>query len=272
MADPHPNQKVALVTGASSGFGALTAAGLAASGYRVFGTSRQPQLGGPRAVEMLALDVQSDESVAACLEQLLGAAGRLDVLVNNAGLGHNSLVEETSLEQARYVVETDFWGAVRVTNGALPVMRRQRGGRVIMVSSLAGLIGAIGMAYYSASKFALTGYSEALSYEVEPFGIRVSLIEPGYFKTKAGASLLTAAHTISEYDDIRRTVLARMEQSRAQGGDAQRVADTIVRVAESRSPRLHYRVGPDAVWFPRFKALIPERVFRYFVRQTYHLP
>jgi NAD(P)-dependent dehydrogenase (short-subunit alcohol dehydrogenase family) len=264
-------KKVALVTGASSGFGALTAAALAEAGYRVFGTSRQPEAGGARGVEMLALDVQTDQSAAACLQQVLATAGRLDVLVNNAGLGHNSLIEETSLEQARILLETNFWGAVRVITAALPAMRQQRAGRVIVVSSLAGLIGAVGMAYYSASKFALEGWSEALSYEVEPFGIRVSLVEPGYFKTNAGASLLTAAHTISEYDDIRRNVLAAMQRARDNGGDAQRVADAIVRIANSSNPHLHYRVGLDAAWFPRFHFLVPERIFRYFLKQNYRL-
>lgn len=272
MADSHPNPKVALVTGASSGIGALTAAALAEAGYRVFGTSRQPEAGGAPGVEMLALDVQSDQSVAACLQQVLSAAGRLDLLVNNAGLGHNSLIEETSLEQARFVLETNFWGVVRVTTAALPVMRQQRAGRVIVVGSVAGLIGAVGMAYYSASKFALEGWSEALSYEVEPFGIQVSVVEPGYFKTKSGASLLTAAHTVSEYDGIRRTVLAAMQRARDNGGDARRVAQTIVRIAGSPRPHLHYRVGRDAAWFPRFHYWVPQRIFRYFLRQNYRLP
>src|SRR5260221_6131230 len=218
------NQPVALVTGASAGIGAYTAAALAEAGWRVFGTSRQPEAGGARGVEMLALDVQSDASVAACLEQVLGAAGRLDVLVNNAGVSQNSLIEETSLEQARFVLETNFWGAARVTLAALPTMRQQRAGRVITVGSVAGLIGAVGMAYYSASKFALEGWSEALSYEVESFGVRVSLVEPGNFKTNIGASPLTAAHTISEYDGIRREVLATLVRARARGGDPRRVA------------------------------------------------
>jgi NAD(P)-dependent dehydrogenase (short-subunit alcohol dehydrogenase family) len=272
MSELHTDQRVALVTGASSGIGASTAAALAEAGYRVFGTSRQPEAGGARGVEMLALDVQSDPSVAACLQQVLAAAGRLDVLVNNAGVGQNSLVEETSLEQARFLFETNFWGAVRVTIGALPAMRQQRAGRVIVVSSMAGLIGAPGVAYYSASKFALEGWSEALSYELEPFGIRVSLVEPGYFKTNAGASQLTAAHTISEYDGIRRNVLAAMQRARDNGGDARRVAETIVGIADSPNPRLHYRVGLDAAWFPRFHFLTPERIFRYFLKRNYRLP
>ena len=272
MAERHQDQPVALVTGASAGIGAATAEALAAAGFQVFGTSRHADATVPRGVRMLVLDVQSDASVADCLGQVLGAAGRLDLLVNNAGVGHNSLIEETSPEQARFLLETNFWGVVRVTTAALPAMRQQRAGRIIVVGSVAGLIGAVGMAYYSASKFALEGWSEALSYEVAPFGVRVSLVEPGYFKTHAGASLLTAAHTLSEYDAIRRNVLAAMQRARDNGGDPQRVAEAIVRIAHSPRPRLHYRVGLDAAWFPRFHYWVPERIFRYFLRRIYRLP
>ncbi len=177
------NMRVALVTGASSGFGQLTAARLVASGYRVFGTSRDAQASSAPGVEMLVLDVRSEESVQACVAELLQRAGRLDLLVNNAGQTHASLAEETDPAQARDVLETNFWGAVRVTNAVLPTMRKQRSGHIINVSSLAGLLGTPGQAFYSASKFALEGYSEALSIELQPFHIHVSLIEPGFFNT-----------------------------------------------------------------------------------------
>ena len=171
--------KIALVTGASSGFGQLTAARLAASGYRVFGTSRKPQTSSAPGVEMLVLDVCSDESVQACVAELLRRAGRLDLLVNNAGQAHASLAEETDPAQARDVLETNFWGAVRVINAVLPTLRKQRSGHIINVSSLAGLLGTPGQAFYSASKFALEGYSEALSIELHPFHIQVSLDRAG---------------------------------------------------------------------------------------------
>src|SRR5262249_49281915 len=148
---------------------------------------------------------------------------------------------------------------------ALPAMRQRRAGRIIVVSSLAGLIGAPGMAYYSASKFALEGWAEGLSYEMSPFGVHVSLVEPGFFKTRAGASLLLAAHTISEYDAPRRSVLAAMQRSRDRGGDPRRVAAAIVRVARSPRPPLRVQVGLDGFWFPRFHNLVPERIFRFFV-------
>ncbi|MFN6565309.1 MAG: SDR family NAD(P)-dependent oxidoreductase [Nostoc sp. ChiSLP01] len=169
------NQKVVLVTGASSGFGQLIAQKLAAVDYCVFGTSRKehpPSQG----VEMLRLDVTSDSSVQSCINGLVTRTKRIDVLVNNAGQIHASMIEETSLEQAKEIFETNFWGVVRVTNAVLPIMRQQRSGHIINMSSVAGLIGAPGQGFYSASKFALEGYSEALSVELDPFNIQVSLV------------------------------------------------------------------------------------------------
>ena len=227
------NTKIALVTGASSGFGQLTAARLAASGYRVFGTSRKAQTSSAPGVEMLVLDVCSDESVQACVAELLQRAGRLDLLVNNAGQTHASLAEETDPAQARDVMETNFWGAVRVTNAVLPTMRKQRGGHIINVSSLAGLLGTPGQAFYSASKFALEGYSEALSIELQPFHIHVSLIEPGFFNTGLHASTAPSARQISDYDSLRSAIETSVQQSITQGGDPQAVAEAMMRVARA---------------------------------------
>jgi NADP-dependent 3-hydroxy acid dehydrogenase YdfG len=148
------NEKVALVTGASSGFGKLTATMLAESGYRVFGTSRKEH--SASSVSMLRMDVKSDESVESCIKQLLDQTGRIDLLINNAGQIHASMIEETSLEQAQDVFDTNLWGVVRVTNAVLPTMRQQRSGHIINMSSLGGLIGAPGQGYYCASKFALS--------------------------------------------------------------------------------------------------------------------
>lgn len=130
--------KLALVMGASSGLGQLTAERLAQAGYRVFGTSRTELASGSPGIEMLALDVWSESSVAACIEIALGRSGRIDLLVNNAGVAHASLVEETSLADAQAVLDTSFWGTVRLTNAALPAMRRRHAGRIISVGSLAG--------------------------------------------------------------------------------------------------------------------------------------
>lgn len=265
------NTKIALVTGASSGFGQLTAARLAVYGYRVFGTSRKAQTSSASSVEMLTLDVRSDELVQACVAELVQRAGRLDLLVNNAGQTHASLAEETDPAQARDVMETNFWGAVRVTNAVLPTMRKQRGGHIINVSSLAGLMGTPGQAFYSASKFALEGYSEALSIELQPFNIHVTLVEPGFFNTGLHASTTPSARQIPDYNSLRLAIETSVQQSIAQGGDPQAVAEAIGRAAASKSPKLRYRVGSDAVWVPRLKAIVPGSMFSARMRKRFDM-
>ena len=188
------SEKIALVTGASSGFGQLTASLLTQSGFHVFGTSRRSISGGD-GVEMLALDVTSPTSVDACVRAVLTRCDRIDVLVNNAGQTHASMVEETPIETAMDVFATNFWGVVRVTNAFLPTMRRQQAGLIINVSSLAGLVGVPGQAFYAASKHALEGYSELLQTELRQFNIDVSLIEPGFFRTNLHHSMLGVANT-----------------------------------------------------------------------------
>jgi short-subunit dehydrogenase len=170
-----------LVTGASSGIGRATARLLAERGFTVFGTARKPSPpdeGAKSGVTMVALDVRSDESVRACVEQVVAKAGRLDVLVNNAGYSLTGAAEETSVEEAKAQLETNFFGAVRMVNAVLPGMRKAEAGKIINISSLAGSTAIPYSGFYSASKFALEGYSESLWYEVRPFGISVSLVEP----------------------------------------------------------------------------------------------
>ena len=261
----------AFVTGASSGFGMATASLLADAGYQVFGTSRKPRARRGAEVEMLTLDVRSDGSVRQCVADLLSRTDRIDLLVNNAGQIHASVVEETTMEQARDVMETNFWGVVRVTNAILPIMRRQRSGRIINVSSLAGLLGPPGQAFYSASKFALEGYTEALSVEVEPFQIAVSLVEPGFFRTSLHESTQHGAMRIDDYATMRQALETALDRAISEGDDPRKVAEAIVRIAESTSPRLRYRVGSDANWVPRLKAALPERVFRRALRKRFNM-
>ncbi|MEH1811894.1 MAG: SDR family NAD(P)-dependent oxidoreductase [Nostoc sp.] len=265
------DKKVVLVTGASSGFGLLTAQKLAQEGYWVFGTSRKehPTV---QDVEMLTLDVTSESSVQLCIKQLLARTNRIDLLINNAGQIHASMIEETSLEQAKEVFETNFWGVVRVSNAVLPVMRQQRSGHIINISSLAGLIGAPGQGFYSASKFALEGYSEALSVELDPFNIKVSLIEPGYFKTNFSHAMLSPTLNYADYDNVRDVIRSTISQEIAQGDDPEKVAQTILSAARSRLPRLRYRVGNEAQWLPRLKAILPDNLFRFGARKRLNLP
>lgn len=263
--------KIALVTGASSGFGQLTASSLADRGYRVFGTSRKEHSTPSNEIGLLLLDVRSDDSVRSCVEQVMAQVDRIDVLVNNAGQIHASVVEETSLEQAKDILETNFWGAVRVTDAVLPVMRRQRNGHIINVSSLAGLVGIPGQAFYSASKFALEGYTEALSMEVEQFNIFVSLIEPGFFKTHLHREMQRGAMRSDDYAILREALETTLAVAIEQGGDPHKVAEMIGRIAGSKSSRLRYRAGNDAIWVPRLKALLPYKLFRRGIRRRFNV-
>src|SRR5437660_2901591 len=175
-----------LVTGASSGIGQSTARLLAERGFTVFGTARKPDSAKREPFTMLALDVRSDESVRACVAQVITKSGRLDVLVNNAGYAMMGAAEETSVEEAKAQFETNFFGIVRMVNAVLPGMRAAGAGKIINISSLAGNTAIPFSAFYSASKFALEGYSESLWYEVRPFGITVSLVEPGFVTAPSG--------------------------------------------------------------------------------------
>src|SRR5438270_6406263 len=176
--------KIALVTGASSGIGQATAERLARAGYKVYGTSRRTSPTGKRAFQMLALDVTSDGSVEAAVNEVMRLEGRIDLLVNNAGFGVSpAAAEESSIEQARSIFETNFFGLVRMTRAVLPYMRKQGGGRIINIGSVLGFLPMPYGALYAATKHAIEGYSESLDHELRTRGIRVSVIEPAYTKT-----------------------------------------------------------------------------------------
>jgi NAD(P)-dependent dehydrogenase (short-subunit alcohol dehydrogenase family) len=220
---------------------------------------------------MLPLDVRSDESVRACVQGLRERTGRLDVLISNAGYELAGAVEETSIDEAKEQFETNFFGTARMVKAALPLMRQQGSGRIILISSLAGLISVPFHGFYSASKHALEGYAEALRHEVKGFNISVSLIEPSFFRTNLARAARNSAETISEYAGMRERVLKVFERSVQAGEDPGLVASLILSVIESRSPRLRYRVGKDAKRLPRIKALVPEPAFEAGVRRNFHL-
>ena len=267
------NDAVVLVTGASSGFGAATAKLLASRGMRVFGTSRRAEEtknDGP--FTRLRLDVRSAESVETCVARVLASAGRIDALVNNAGYTFASAVEEASIEEAKAQMETNFFGAARMMRAVLPIMRRQRGGRIVNMTSLAGLLGVPFHAYYSASKFALEGLSEGLRQEVRCFGIHVSCIEPGDFKTGVTAGRAQAKEGIDAYAGMRDRAIGIMKDSEQAGPDPSGVAERVARILAARRPKLRYRVGADARWVPRLRRLMPEFLFEAALRRNYRIP
>jgi NAD(P)-dependent dehydrogenase (short-subunit alcohol dehydrogenase family) len=269
------NQRIALVTGASSGIGQACAAHLAARGFRVYGTSRRPAASvNPGGVIMLTADVTEDSSVEQAVATVLEREGQLHVAVNNAGMGIAGPLETTTTEQAKSQLEVNFFGALRVCRAVLPAMRNQRNGYIVNIGSIGGLIAIPYQAMYSASKFALEGMSEALRMEVRPFGIRVVLIEPGDHKTAITKNRTVSAITGSAdvYRSSFQSALAKTAHDEQSGPGPEHIAHLLYRIVNQRNPRLRYTVGPipqrAAVWLKR---LAPNSLLEYGIRSYYNL-
>lgn len=249
-------RRIALVTGASSGIGQSTAERLARDGYKVYGTSRRRAQAGQRSFEMLTLDVTSDASVEAVVSEVMRLEGRIDLLVNNAGFSTAPAgAEESSLEQARSIFDTNFFGIVRMTRAVVPHMRRQGSGRIINIGSVLGFLPAPYMALYAATKHAIEGYSESLDHELRTRGVRVSVIEPAYTKTQFDAHLLEADSKLDEYRDVRAAVGKRLQELVAAAGEPGVVANVVLQAATAARPKLRYTVGGLASrlrWLRRF--------------------
>ncbi len=252
---------VVLITGASSGLGWTTAHFLANQGFRVFGTSRNPDKVQTDAFRVLPLDVREADAVQACVQAVLNEAGRIDVLINNAGYaGPSAASEEMSLEQVKALFETNFMGAVRMTNAVLPIMRQQSGGTIINISSLAGIVGFPFFGAYVAAKHALEGYTKALRHEVHEFNIHVTLVEPGFFRTNIGQSVQEPEKPLAAYVRSRKLINARDRYCVEHGRDPILVARTIARIIHSETPHLSYPVGLDAMLASRLVRILPYSV------------
>ena len=237
-------QPIALVTGASSGIGEATAGQLAKAGYKVYGTSRRGAQASQLAFEMLALDVTSDSSVEAAINALIQREGHIDLLVNNAGFGvAPAAAEESSLDQARAIFDTNFFGIVRMTRAVVPHMRQQRSGRIINIGSVLGFLPMPYMALYSATKHAVAGYSEALDHELRTLGIRVSVVEPAYINTPFEANLMKPDAPLDIYRDIRASVEQRVKEVLAGADGPGVVAEIVVQAATAVRPRIRYAPG-----------------------------
>jgi len=235
---------VALVTGASSGIGKATAESLAAAGYTVYGTSRRAAAPGRRGFEMLSLDVTRDESVEAAVGELIRREGRIDLLVNNAGFGvAPGGAEESSIEQAKAIFDTNFFGIVRMTRAVVPHMRRQGAGRIINIGSVLGFLPMPYGALYAATKHAVAGYSESLDHELRTRGIRVSVIEPAYIRTQFDANFLAPDSTLDEYRDVRALLDEVLKKVMATADAPKVVADVVLKAAIANQPQLRYTAG-----------------------------
>jgi NAD(P)-dependent dehydrogenase (short-subunit alcohol dehydrogenase family) len=266
------DQRVVLITGASSGAGQSTARLLSQRGYQVFGTSRDPAVAEHiPGVEMLALDVRADDSVGACLDAVTQMAGRLDILVNNAGYELAGALEEVSVDEAKAQFETNFFGIVRMVKAVLPVMRRQKQGQIITISSLSGISPIPFMGIYSASKFAVEGYAEVLRHELKPFGIHVSLIEPGFLHTPMMSHRQVTVERIPEYDPWRQRSFDAVRAYEEKGPGPKLVAETVLRIAASKAPRLRYLTGRQARIVTGLRRFLPAGAFEQGARSTFRL-
>ena len=240
-----------LITGATSGIGLMIANQLHVSGFKVFGTSRFPDQHRAKVdFELLALDVTSEASIRDCMTALSGQTTVIDVLSNNAGNGVNGSAEETSPALARKQFETNFWETVNVTKAVLPLMRQQRSGKIITIGSLAGLIGVPFQSYYAASKHALENFFKSLRIEVKPFGISVSVVEPGFFKTNLAQVFEYADPSIPNYDSTRTKAMSVFSDSIEAAPTPEPVSEVVVKILRSPKPRYSYRVGTDARTLP----------------------
>jgi NAD(P)-dependent dehydrogenase (short-subunit alcohol dehydrogenase family) len=232
-----------LVTGASAGIGRACADELHAAGWTVTGASRRGTTSGGWAG--LVMDVDDDDSVRIGVTGMLAGGGRIDALVACAGWGLAGAVEQCTIGEAKAQLETNFWGCVRVVQQVLPAMRAQGGGRIVLMSSIGGVIGIPFQAFYSAGKFALEGLGEALAYEVAPLGVQVTLVQPGNVKTDFTASRRTAQAAGGDpvYDAARAKAVGLMERDEANGVPAADVAAVVRRVLESRRPPRRVSVG-----------------------------
>src|SRR4051794_25016144 len=236
--------KIALVTGASSGIGQATAERLANAGYKVFGTSRRGAQPGKQAFEMLALDVTSDASVEAAVGEVIRREGRIDLLVNNAGFGVAPAgAEESSMDQARAIFDTNFFGIIRMTRAAVPHMRRQGSGRIINIGSVLGFLPMPYGALYAATKHAVEGYSESLDHELRTRGIRVSVVEPAYTKTQFDTNLLGPDAMLDEYRDARAAVGETLKSVMATADAPEIVAEVVLKAASAARPKIRYTAG-----------------------------
>ena len=237
-------KQTVLVTGATSGIGQLLAVRLHERGMRVIGTSRDPKAHQHKVpFELLALDIADDASIATFGQRLFAKIERLDVLVNNAGSLITGLAEETPVSLGRQQLETNFWGAVKVTNELLPYFRKQKSGKIITMGSMLGLAGLPGVAYYAASKHALEGYFKSLRFELAQFNINVSVVEPMSFKTRIGDNAIAASSPIGDYDQFRRKVDIYRQGEFDKAPTPEPVLRTVLGIVEEKYPKFGYPVG-----------------------------
>jgi NAD(P)-dependent dehydrogenase (short-subunit alcohol dehydrogenase family) len=260
------SEETIIVTGASSGIGAAIVSKLSRPGRRVFATMRRPNLE-MHGSDAIAMDVSSDESVAAAVATVLDRTGRIDAIVNNAGIDLIGAVEETTTDEALRLFQTNFFGVHRLTRAVLPTMRSQGHGRLVTIGSIGGFLPEPFQAFYSAAKHALEGYVESLDYEVRPFGVRALLIQPGFIRTSLSANRVTAASNLAAYASSRAHVMNSSAQDIGTGTPPEAVASAVEKLLVASNPALRTRVGADAHQLYLLRHILPPAFFSMGMRR-----
>lgn len=263
--------KVALVTGASSGIGKAVAIELKQGGYTVFGASRSVTTGNnEEGIIQIRMDVNSEQSVKAAVDYIINTKGRLDVVVNNAGLGIIGAVESVTDDEVKEIFDTNVFGVLNVCRHTIPFLKKQSKTYIFNITSIAGLMGLPFRGIYSASKYAVEGFSESLSQEVKDFGIKVIIIEPGDFNTNINQTRKIAKNTPEEYIELENKVLAQVNREVSSAPHPSLIGKKILSIMKKRYPRLRYKVATP---FQKFSVLtrdiIPDRWFEYLIMKYY---
>jgi NAD(P)-dependent dehydrogenase (short-subunit alcohol dehydrogenase family) len=277
-------QSVALVTGSSSGIGLETALLLARNGFKTYASMRNlekskniTQIANKEKLplQVVQLDVNDDRCIKEAVDKIIEEDQRIDILVNNAGYGLLGSLEDLSIEEIKAQFETNFFGVVRVTQQILPIMRKHKGGTIVNVSSVGGRIGLPGLSAYHSTKFALEGLSESISYELEPFGIRVVIIEPGFVRTNimnssviARKALDTKSPYFSLIQQLEKSFKSAMENTSA-SSPPEEVAKVVLQAVTSESPKLRYAVGNDASTMIQAKTTMSDTEFGGLIKQQF---
>jgi short-subunit dehydrogenase len=268
------NIGVALVTGAGGGIGRSAAQALEKGGYQVFGTSRRAKAASASGITMLTCDVTSDESVRQAVKEVVARAGRIDVLVNNAGQSLIGAAEESSIGQAQALFEVNVFGVIRMTTEVLPIMRKQGSGRIINISSVVGFLPGAYAALYTSTKHAVEGYSESLDHEVRTLGIRVLLVEPAFTRTAIEENGMQPDRLSPAYEAGRTATNARWRDGIAKGDPVEAVADAVLKAATDKesSLKLRYNPGKTSGQLRMMRRFVPEKAFAKSFRKQMGLP
>ncbi|MGZ3600984.1 MAG: SDR family NAD(P)-dependent oxidoreductase [Ktedonobacterales bacterium] len=266
-------RQVVLISGAASGMGRTLAESFVQQGLTVFGTSRSLDRVTPVAgVEYLSLDVRSQDSVQACVDEVVKRAGCIDVLINNAGYELGGAIEGTTLEEAKTLFDTNFFGVARMVKAVLPAMRERGSGHIINTSSVLGwLVPAPFLGYYAASKMAIEAYTEALRHEVLPFGVKVSLIEPSFINTNLGSNRQMAAENIQAYAPWQGRAFGVIERQEQTAPPPHLVATTILRAIRASNPRPRYTVGKGVRGMSFIRRFLPWPAYERGIRAYFKL-